>query len=113
MYVLRKMPAPRSWRAVRWAAALAGGAFWWWAVARLALDPAQAGPVEGALAAGGWGLGLVPLRATTRPAVRRARRRASGARRLPRPRGSVRPLPPFLSGTDSAVRADRLTGHNG
>lgn len=45
----------------RWAALLAVGALWWWAVARLALWPQSAGVVEGAVAAGGWGLSLLPV----------------------------------------------------
>lgn len=40
---------------------LVAGGFWWWAVLRLALAPAEAGPVEGALAASGWGLSLLPV----------------------------------------------------
>lgn len=45
---------------VRWGAALALGALWWWAVLRLALVP-DAGVLEGAVAAGGWGLSLLPV----------------------------------------------------
>ncbi|MEQ8146916.1 hypothetical protein [Streptomyces sp. OP7] len=33
---------------------------WWWASARLLLDP-DAGALEGAVAAGGWGLSVLPL----------------------------------------------------
>ena len=47
----------RRWR---WGAALGLGALWWWGVLRLALAP-DAGPVEGAIAAGGWGLSLLPV----------------------------------------------------
>ncbi|MFJ1969019.1 hypothetical protein ACIO93_10135 [Streptomyces sp. NPDC087903] len=47
-------------RVVRWAAALGLGALWWWAVLRLALVP-DAGVLEGAVAAGGWGLSLLPV----------------------------------------------------
>ncbi|MDT0488194.1 hypothetical protein RNB18_49975 [Streptomyces sp. DSM 41640] len=36
------------------------GALWWWAVARLVLTP-DAGGIEGAIAAGGWGLSLLPV----------------------------------------------------
>ena len=36
------------------------GALWWWAVARLVLAP-DAGAVEGAVAAGGWGLSVLPV----------------------------------------------------
>ncbi|MEU3409341.1 hypothetical protein ABZ766_36075 [Streptomyces sp. NPDC006670] len=52
--------------------ALALGALWWWAVLRLAVVPAEAGPVEGAIAMGGWGLGLLPVHCVPGP-VRRAR----------------------------------------
>jgi hypothetical protein len=47
-------------RTARWAAAGAFGAVWWWAVLRLALAPG-AGALEGAVAAGGWGLSLLPV----------------------------------------------------
>ncbi|MGW1885373.1 hypothetical protein [Streptomyces sp. NPDC002133] len=46
--------------------ALALGALWWWAVLRLALVPEHAGLVEGAVAAGGWGLSLLPVHVTSR-----------------------------------------------
>ncbi|MYR96144.1 hypothetical protein GA0115243_1059153 [Streptomyces sp. ScaeMP-e83] len=45
----------------RWVPALVLGGLWWWAVLRLALHPEQAGVVEGAVAAGGWGLSLLPV----------------------------------------------------
>lgn len=48
----------------RWVPALALGGVWWWAVLRLVLEPAHAGPVEGAVAAGGWGLSLLPVHVT-------------------------------------------------
>ncbi len=37
------------------------GAVWWWAVLRLVLLPEQTGVVEGVVAAGGWGLSLLPV----------------------------------------------------
>ncbi|MET8506703.1 hypothetical protein ABZV60_18925 [Streptomyces sp. NPDC004787] len=43
------------------AAGLVAGGLWWWAVARLLLVPGETGPVEGAVAAGGWGLSLLPV----------------------------------------------------
>ncbi|MFD8059040.1 hypothetical protein ACFXA0_27500 [Streptomyces cyaneofuscatus] len=45
----------------RWIPALVLGGLWWWAVLRLVLQPEQAGAVEGAVAAGGWGLSLLPV----------------------------------------------------
>jgi hypothetical protein len=47
-----------AWRAQ--GAVLGLGALWWWAVLRLALSP-DAGALEGAVAAGGWGLSLLPV----------------------------------------------------
>ncbi|MFH8886022.1 hypothetical protein [Streptomyces californicus] len=41
--------------------ALVLGGVWWWAVLRLILRPEQAGLIEGAVAAGGWGLSLLPV----------------------------------------------------
>ncbi|MFI1285728.1 hypothetical protein ACH4U5_34090 [Streptomyces sp. NPDC020858] len=63
------------------ALALAVGALWWWAVLRLVLVPAETGAVEGAVAVGGWGLGLLPVHCVPGP-VRRARRPAAGADRV-------------------------------
>ncbi|RPK90345.1 hypothetical protein [Streptomyces sp. ADI98-10] len=45
----------------RWVPALVLGGLWWWAVLRLVLHPDQAGLVEGTVAAGGWGLSLLPV----------------------------------------------------
>jgi hypothetical protein len=44
-----------------WVVGLALGAAWWWAVWRLAWGPEKAGVVEGVVAAGGWGLSLLPV----------------------------------------------------
>ncbi|MGW7451953.1 hypothetical protein [Streptomyces sp. NPDC054787] len=60
------------------ALALAVGALWWWAVLRLVLAPEESGAVEGAVAVGGWGLGLLPVHCVPEPA-RKARRRAAQA----------------------------------
>ncbi|GAA2452641.1 hypothetical protein [Streptomyces glaucus] len=49
-----------SGRIVRWGAVLGFGGLWWWAVLRLALVPG-AGAVEGVVAAGGWGLSVLPV----------------------------------------------------
>ncbi|MFD7990456.1 hypothetical protein [Streptomyces mexicanus] len=46
--------------AVRWGAAVGLGALWWWAVLRLLLSD-DAGVLEGTVAAGGWGLSLLPV----------------------------------------------------
>ncbi|MEI7032959.1 hypothetical protein [Streptomyces pratensis] len=45
----------------RWTPALLLGALWWWAVLRLVVAPDQAGAVEATVAAGGWGLSLLPV----------------------------------------------------
>ncbi|MEU8959232.1 hypothetical protein AB0C93_33660 [Streptomyces sp. NPDC048518] len=47
-------------RAARWVPALAFGALWWWGVLRVAFVP-DAGVLEGAVAAGGWGLSVLPV----------------------------------------------------
>ncbi|MEU9082588.1 hypothetical protein [Streptomyces sp. NPDC048357] len=62
------------------ALALTVGVLWWWAVLRLVLAPEESGAVEGAVAVGGWGLGLLPVHCVPGP-VRKARRSAdAGAR---------------------------------
>ncbi|WSZ42760.1 hypothetical protein OG429_27865 [Streptomyces sp. NBC_00190] len=61
------------------ALALAVGVLWWWAVLRLLLAPAESGPVEGAVAVGGWGLGLLPVHCVPCPV-----RKAAGATRATR-----------------------------
>ncbi|MFJ4341180.1 hypothetical protein [Streptomyces sp. NPDC088915] len=43
------------------AVGLVAGGLWWWAVLRLLLVPGEAGPVEGVMVAGGWGLSLLPV----------------------------------------------------
>nr|WP_251055473.1 hypothetical protein [Streptomyces sp. ISL-66] len=65
------------------ALALAVGVLWWWAVLRLTLAPAEAGPLEGAVAVGGWGPGVLPVHCV--PGVAGRRRRA--AERLRRDAG--------------------------
>nr|WP_226486619.1 hypothetical protein [Streptomyces parvulus] len=52
-------------RTARRAAALGLGGLWWWAALRLALDPG-AGVLEGAVAAGGWGLSVLPVHCAPR-----------------------------------------------
>lgn len=51
------------------AGALVAGGLWWWAVLRLVLAPEQSGLVEGAVAAGGWGLSLLPVHVTASAAA--------------------------------------------
>ncbi|MER5929239.1 hypothetical protein [Streptomyces sp. NPDC002054] len=59
--------------------ALVVGTLWWWAVLKLALAPAASGPVEGAVAVGGWGLSLLPVHCTRQVITRASRLRRSGA----------------------------------
>jgi hypothetical protein len=46
--------------AVRWGTVAGLGALWWWAVLRLLLSD-DAGVLEGAVAAGGWGVSVLPV----------------------------------------------------
>ncbi|MFE1230518.1 hypothetical protein [Streptomyces sp. NPDC058745] len=64
--VRRRVPAVTR---ARVAGALLAGGLWWWAVLRLALVPEQSGLVEGAVAAGGWGLSLLPVHVTASAAA--------------------------------------------
>ncbi|MEU2563924.1 hypothetical protein ABZ626_32050 [Streptomyces longispororuber] len=67
-------------RVLRWAPALGGTTLWWWAVLRLAVAR-DAGALEGAVAAGGWGLSLLPVHCAPReraPGAFRPRRRGQG-----------------------------------
>ncbi|MEV8021281.1 hypothetical protein AB0O76_34080 [Streptomyces sp. NPDC086554] len=65
-------------RVVRWAPALALGALWWWGVLRLAFAP-DAGALEGAVAAGGWGLSLLPVHCVPKSRAAGAASRGRGA----------------------------------
>ncbi|GGS16532.1 hypothetical protein GCM10010252_64870 [Streptomyces aureoverticillatus] len=81
-------------RMLRWVPALGLAALWWWAVFRLALAP-DAGVLEGAVAAGGWGLSLLPVHCVPKTravgAGRRERARAGAyARERERGRGAGR-----------------------
>ncbi|MEU8653928.1 hypothetical protein [Streptomyces sp. NPDC048737] len=67
---------------VRRGVVLGLGAVWWWAAVRLALAP-DAGVLEGSVAAGGWGLSLLPVHCV-------ARSRAAGALAAGRWRGAWR-----------------------
>lgn len=57
---------------------LIAGGLWWWAVLRLLLAPDQSGLVEGAVAAGGWGLSLLPVHVTASRGMARASRGGGG-----------------------------------
>lgn len=97
MRALRILCTLRARRSVRLAAALLAGAFWWWAALRLAAAPA--GPVEGLLVAGGWGLSLIPLHSVNRS---ESSARVSG--RVPGPRKPLDCAPEDLAGHTAAVR---------
>ncbi|MFE0132221.1 hypothetical protein ACFWY6_11685 [Streptomyces sp. NPDC059037] len=64
---------------MRWAPALALGALWWWGVLRLAFAP-DAGTLEGAVAAGGWGLSLLPVHCVPKSRAAGVVSRAGGGR---------------------------------
>ncbi|MGV9878179.1 hypothetical protein [Streptomyces sp. NPDC003006] len=81
-----------TWRVVRWAPVVGIGAVWWWGVLRLAFAP-DAGALEGAVAAGGWGLSLLPVHCVPKSrAVGAARARRSGGELERRARGVGRGL---------------------
>ncbi|MFF8673265.1 hypothetical protein [Streptomyces sp. NPDC015242] len=50
----------RGWRARGMVLAFGLGALWWWAVVRLVVAPG-AGVLEATVAAGGWGLSVLPV----------------------------------------------------
>lgn len=63
----------------RWGAALVLGGLWWVAVLRLAFSPG-AGVLEGTVAAGGWGLSVLPVHCVPRGRARRADAGSAGGR---------------------------------
>ncbi|WP_320780956.1 hypothetical protein [Streptomyces sp. CRN 30] len=77
-------------RIVRRGAALGLGAVWWWAVLRLTLS-SDAGVVEGAVAASGWGLSLLPVHCVPkgRSGVRERERERERDRRVARVRSGA------------------------
>ncbi|MFD5645843.1 hypothetical protein [Streptomyces anulatus] len=82
----------------RWVPALVLGGLWWWAVLRLVLHPEQAGLVEGAVAAGGWGLSLLPVHvASVVPVSPLGRAGRSGRSGLLGPSGSLGSLAKWRS----------------
>ncbi|MEU9244494.1 hypothetical protein [Streptomyces sp. NPDC048385] len=84
---------------VRWGAVLGLTAVWWWAVLRIVYT-GGAGALEGTVAAGGWGLSLLPVNCVPRS-------RAAGAlgparwRTAWRSRGATTASPPLRSGAGS------------
>jgi hypothetical protein len=80
-------------RIVRGGVALAVAAVWWWAVLRITFA-GGAGALEGTVAAGGWGLSLLPVNCVPRSraagALGPGRWRA--AWRTPGPTTASRPL---------------------
>ncbi|WP_328536328.1 hypothetical protein [Streptomyces sp. NBC_00344] len=67
--VERRVPALAS-------AAVASG-LWCWVALRLVLAPADVGPLESAVAVGGWGLSLLPVHVVAVPAAVSSRRAAA------------------------------------
>ncbi|QEV22561.1 hypothetical protein CP975_26560 [Streptomyces alboniger] len=55
------------------------GALWWWGVLRLAFAP-DAGALEGSIAAGGWGLSLLPVHCVPHSQAVRALKARGGGR---------------------------------
>ncbi|MFJ2637101.1 hypothetical protein ACIO6U_34815 [Streptomyces sp. NPDC087422] len=91
--------------------ALACGLLWWWAVLRLWIRPEAVGPWEGAMAAGGWSLGLIPLHAV--PTVKRRMRAAvAGDADGPFfPRGPMERVRTGRLSPDAGFRGCVLPGH--
>ncbi|MFC9849025.1 hypothetical protein ACFWFF_03655 [Streptomyces sp. NPDC060223] len=75
-------------RIVRWGVVLGLGGLWWWSVLRLALVPG-AGVLEGAVAAGGWGLSLLPVHCVPKVKARVKVRAGRGVGAPSGPRGAV------------------------
>ncbi|WP_033027485.1 hypothetical protein [Streptomyces rimosus] len=77
---------------VRLVTGAAAGGLWCWAVLRLTLWPGTAGIVEGAVAAGGWGLSLLPVHCVpwTEPGRRGGGKGGRGGREAGRIRGLLR-----------------------
>ncbi|MFJ2824076.1 hypothetical protein ACIO7M_23610 [Streptomyces toxytricini] len=59
--------------------ALAAGVLWCWAVLRLVLEPEASGPLESAVAVGGWGLGVLPVHCAPHRGRRKGRASGGGA----------------------------------
>ncbi|MEF2528657.1 MULTISPECIES: hypothetical protein [Streptomyces] len=65
--------------------ALVAGVLWCWAVLRLLLEPDASGPLEGAVAVGGWGLGVLPVHCAPHRGRRKGRAGAGAAEAGGRP----------------------------
>ncbi|RII09497.1 hypothetical protein DSC45_30930 [Streptomyces sp. YIM 130001] len=108
-------------RSVRWRVlgALGLGLVWWWAVLRVVFVPEAAGVLEGAVAAGGWGLSLLPVHCVPREraaGVRRAVTSPGGKPREAIPAGEAisRGLPErWRGGVTRAWRRRRWGGRSG
>ncbi|WP_139134597.1 hypothetical protein [Streptomyces sp. TP-A0874] len=53
--------------ALRWTVMPTAAVLCWWTTLRWAVEPAAVATWEAALAAGGWGLGLIPVHCAPRP----------------------------------------------
>ncbi|MEU3146921.1 hypothetical protein APS67_006289 [Streptomyces sp. AVP053U2] len=90
-------------RAVHWGArgaVLGLGALWWWAATRLLLAP-DAGVREAALAAGGWGLSLIPVHCMPKGRAKGALADGRWRRARPRRAGDGAPAAGIAAGGDS------------
>ncbi|WP_018564734.1 hypothetical protein [Streptomyces sp. PsTaAH-124] len=99
---------------LRWGAALALGALWWWAVLRLVLTDG-AGVLEAAVAAGGWGLSVLPLHCVGAPSASPGPDRADGGERFGGERfgGERFAAPQDLGGSPWAEAGGWPYGHGG
>ncbi|MEU3838075.1 hypothetical protein [Streptomyces microflavus] len=97
----------------RWVPALVLGGLWWWAVLRLALQPEQAGAVEGAVAAGGWGLSLLPVHVASMVSAGRSSEAGPAPRVRPEERASGVGAGRLVAGLTRAWRRRRSGGGSG
>ncbi|MFJ8080236.1 hypothetical protein ACIQ6Y_06335 [Streptomyces sp. NPDC096205] len=99
-------------RTARWGAGLGLGALWWWAVLRLAVAP-DAGVLEGAVAAGGWGLSLLPVHCVPKGRAVGALREGRWIRAWRTGGGALRPERVSPGHGHPAVGAEDLPRHEG
>nr|WP_251061672.1 hypothetical protein [Streptomyces sp. ISL-100] len=91
--------------------ALVFGVVWWGAVLRMVLVPERTGVVEGAVAAGGWGLSLLPVHVVSAAAAGvDSRRRRRGRGRTP---GAVLRRCGVTGAVTRALRRRRSGGGSG